>query len=104
MEFLTQATSNNVELVILDIPLLFESENNYDADAIAVTFCDPQTQKNRALARTDMSEKKLAAILAKQMPQDIKKQRADFLIDSDKSLKDMKNQIVDITKQCLQIN
>lgn len=104
LKFIQQAEVNNEKLVILDIPLLFESDNNYDVDAIAVTFCDPATQKQRALARQDMSEEKFAVILAKQLPQNMKMQQADFLIDSNKPLQDMQNQIVDIVKQCLQMS
>ena len=102
IEFVEQANSSNEKLVILDIPLLFESKNKYDTDAIAVTFCAPDLQKQRALSRKNMSEEKFAMILEKQIPQEIKKQRADFLIDSNKSLPDMEKQIVEIANQCLQ--
>ena len=73
-------------LAIVDIPLLFESGHDYGLDRVAVTAADPETLRARALARPGMTVDKLEAILARQMPQDEKIRRADYVIYTDESL------------------
>ena len=55
-------------LVVLDIPLLFESAHPPDLDGVAVVSTDPATQAARVLARPGMTRDTLAMILARQMP------------------------------------
>jgi dephospho-CoA kinase len=85
-QFLRDAQSTGAKLVIVDIPLLFESGHDYGLDRVAVTAAEPETYKERALARPGMTVDKLEAILARQMPQDEKMQRADYVIYTEKSL------------------
>lgn len=80
--FVASHRQQHTPLVVLEIPLLFETENRYRPDWTAVTWCDDETQRARALARPGMTVEKLATILARQMPQEDKKKRADFLIDT----------------------
>ncbi|WP_029040976.1 dephospho-CoA kinase [Cucumibacter marinus] len=87
-------------LVILEIPLLFETGQAYPVDAIAVTWCEPAIQRERALARDGMSEDKLAAILARQMPQDEKRDRADFEIDTSGDFASVRNQVAKVIEAC----
>lgn len=100
-QFLDQAAENKERLVILEIPLLFETGKSYPTDFIAVTFCDPEIQKQRALARPGMSEDKFNAILARQMPQTEKRQRADFEVDTGTSLAETQLAVDEIIKACL---
>lgn len=69
-------------LVVLDVPLLYETGGEDRCDAVAVVSAPPEIQRERVLARPGMTEAALAAILAKQMPDAEKRARADFVIDT----------------------
>ncbi|KQT78437.1 dephospho-CoA kinase [Methylobacterium sp. Leaf466] len=69
-------------LVVLDIPLLYESGAERRCDAVLVVTADPEVQRARVLARPDMTEAVFSAILAKQMPDAEKRARADIVIDT----------------------
>ena len=73
-------------LVVFDIPLLFEKGGHERVDAIAVASAPARMQRARALAREGMTEAKLDAILALQMPDAEKRARADYVIDTGTSL------------------
>lgn len=82
---------NGTNLIIFDIPLLLEkgvekARALYAIDKIIVTFCAPEIQQERALARPQMSQSKFENILAHQMPQAQKCALADFTLDTGKSL------------------
>jgi dephospho-CoA kinase len=100
-KFVENARQQGADLSIVDIPLLYETGFEHGFEGIAVTFCDELTQRRRALARPDMSVEKLKAILAQQMSQSEKKQRADFLIDTNGSIEQTKEQVRAIAKICL---
>lgn len=70
-------------LVVLDIPLLFESAHPPNLDGVAVVSTDPATQAARVLARPGMTRDTLAMILARQMPDADKRSRADWIIPTD---------------------
>lgn len=70
-------------LVVLDIPLLFESASPPDLDGVAVVSTDLETQAARVLARPGMTGDTLAMILARQMPDADKRARADWIIPTD---------------------
>ncbi|CAM3163918.1 dephospho-CoA kinase [Paracoccus nototheniae] len=70
-------------LVVLDIPLLFESASAPDLDGVAVVSTDAATQAARVLARPGMTPAMLQMILARQMPDVEKRARADWIIPTD---------------------
>ncbi|WP_375465656.1 dephospho-CoA kinase [uncultured Methylobacterium sp.] len=69
-------------LVLLDIPLLYETGGEGRCDAVLVVTAPPEVQRARVLARPGMTDAALAAILAKQMPDAEKRARADYVIDT----------------------
>ena len=81
-EFLKKARENDALLVVLDIPLLFETHGENRVDAIVVVTADEIIQRERVLSRHDMNEEKFLIILAKQLPDAQKRKRADFVIDT----------------------
>jgi len=85
-EFLKRHRDAGTDLVLLDIPLLFEVKAENRVDVIVVVTCDPQIQRERVLARPGMTEEKLAMILSRQMPDAEKRKRADFLVDTGSGL------------------
>ena len=79
-EFL--ANNSDAELVLLDIPLLFENGTESQMDYVVVVSVDPETQKNRVLERGTMDEDTFNLIRAKQMPDAEKRHRANYVIET----------------------
>ncbi|WP_410216335.1 dephospho-CoA kinase [Paracoccus sp. (in: a-proteobacteria)] len=77
------ARHSDAPLVVLDIPLLFESGSSPNVDGIAVVTTDGDTQRARVLARPGMTPQALQMILARQMPDAEKRTRADWIIPTD---------------------
>jgi dephospho-CoA kinase len=80
--FLAEARAAGASVVVLDIPLLFETGGNHAVDAVVLVSAPETVQKERVLARPGMTPEKLAAILAKQMPDADKRRRSHFIIDT----------------------
>ncbi|TNC11393.1 dephospho-CoA kinase [Methylobacterium terricola] len=78
------AAHHAAPLVVLDVPLLFETGGEAGCDAVAVVTAPPEVQRARVLARPGMNEEAFAQILAKQMPDAEKRRRADHLIETDR--------------------
>jgi dephospho-CoA kinase len=71
------------QICVFDIPILFETGGDREMDATACVRTAPDVQRARVLARGTMSEADLDRILARQMPNDEKCARADYIIDTD---------------------
>jgi dephospho-CoA kinase len=78
--FLRRMAARRVPLVVLDIPLLFESRSKTRCDAVVVVSAPAFLQRARVLGRPGMTEERLQSILAKQMPDREKRRRADFVV------------------------
>jgi dephospho-CoA kinase len=70
------------DIVVLDIPLLFETGGETNVDAVVVVTAPGEIQRKRVLSRPDMTEDHFEAILAKQLPDAEKRSRADYVIET----------------------
>ena len=84
--FLENAAKAGAKMVLLDIPLLFETGGRERVDVIVVVSAPFELQRERVLARPDMTEEKFMDIFAKQVPDEKKRAEADFVIETDKGL------------------
>jgi len=84
--FLADTAATGARLAVVDIPLLYERGVDWGLDAVVVTVVDEAEQRRRAMARPGMTVEKLDAILARQMPQAEKRARADYILDTARSI------------------
>ena len=96
--FLAEAQARGQPVVVLDIPLLFETGAERGCDAVVVVSVPPELQRRRAFERPGMTEEKFAALLAKQMPDAQKRRRADFVLDSSQGFDHARAQVRDILR------
>lgn len=80
--FLARHRADGAPVVVLDIPLLFETGGRGRVDKVVVVTASAEIQRERVLSRPGMSPEKLAAILAKQVPDAEKRRQADYVIDT----------------------
>jgi dephospho-CoA kinase len=85
----------DADIVVLDIPLLFETGGDRDMDHTVCVSAPPEVQRRRVLSRPGMTEEQFAAILEKQMPDAEKRRRADFVVETD-TLEHARKQVQDI--------
>lgn len=97
--FVEKHRAEGTPLVVLDIPLLFETGGTDRVDKIVVVSAPESVQRKRVLARPDMTEEKLAAILARQVPDAEKRRRADFVIDTSHGMEAARRAVRDIVAQ-----
>lgn len=102
-KFLDDAERAGAPVALVDIPLLFETGGDQRVDAVVVVTTSPEAQRERILARGTMSSKTLDAILAKQMPDQEKRQRADFVVDTSHGLDPVRARIRDILDQVVKM-
>lgn len=91
--FLADAAAHAAGIVVLDIPLLFETGGDRRVDAVVVVSAPAELQRQRVLGRSGMTAEKLDAILAKQMPDAEKRARAHFVVDSSRGFDSARAQI-----------
>jgi dephospho-CoA kinase len=94
--FFEAAAAQGADLVVLDVPLLFEGGGERGVDAVAVVTAPPEVQRERVLQRDGMSPERFAAILAQQTPDAEKRARADFVIDTSQGLEPVRRQVAEI--------
>jgi dephospho-CoA kinase len=91
--FLQEAEARGERVVVLDIPLLFETGGERRVDAVVVASAPPDVQRARVLERPGMTADRLAAMLARQMPDAEKRRRADFVVDTSRGFDDAREQV-----------
>ena len=94
--FFAKAQADRVPIVVLDIPLLFETGGERNMDAVVVVSAPADLQRERVLAREGMNEAKLDAILDRQMADEEKRARAHFIVDTSRGFEAARQQVREI--------
>jgi dephospho-CoA kinase len=95
-KFFHDAEQSGAQVAVVDVPLLFETGGEKRVDAVVVVTTSAELQRERILVRPNMTEEKLAAILARQMPDAEKRKRAHFVVDTSHGLDPVRTRIRDI--------
>lgn len=97
--FVGQQRALGQALIVLDIPLLFETGGEQRVDRVVVASCDPELQRERVLARPGMTEEKFQLILSRQVPDAQKRARADYVIDTGHGIDSARAQVKTIVRE-----
>jgi dephospho-CoA kinase len=100
---LDEAERSGAPVAVVDVPLLFETGGEKRVDAVVVVTTSPEKQQMRILARGTMTEEALEALLARQMPDQEKRKRADFVVDTSHGLDPVRARIRDILDQAVKM-
>lgn len=95
-KFLADAEQSGARVAVVDVPLLFETGGEKRVDAVVVVTTTPEIQRQRILSRPNMTDEKLDAIFARQMPDAEKRRRANFVVDTSHGLDPVRVRIRDI--------
>jgi len=102
-KFLDDAERAGAPVVVMDIPLLFETGGEKRVDAVVVVTTSPESQRERILARGTMTSEALDAILARQLPDAEKRERADFVVDTSHGLDPVRTRLRDILAEVVKM-
>ena len=102
-KFLDDAEASGAPVVVMDIPLLFETGGEKRVDAVVVVSTDAASQRERILARGTMTSEALDGILARQLPDAEKRKRADFVVDTSHGLDPVRTAIRDIRAEVVKM-
>jgi dephospho-CoA kinase len=102
-KFFADAEQARAPVVVVDVPLLFETGGEKRVDAVVVVTTSPDLQRERVLARGTMDAAKLDSIIARQMPDAEKRERADFVVDTSHGLDPVRAQIKDILAEVVKM-
>ncbi len=80
--FVEQHAKAGAQMVVLEIPLLFESGGSENVDVVIVVSASAEIQRARVLARPGVTAAKLEGLLARQLPDAEKRAKADFVVDT----------------------
>ena len=102
-KFLHDAERSGAPVAVVDVPLLFETGGEKRVDAVVVVTTTPEIQRQRILARDNMTSEKLDAILARQLPDAEKRRRADFVVDTSDGTDPVRLRIRDILNEAVKM-
>ena len=102
-QFMADAEKAQAPVVVLDVPLLFETGGEKRVDAVVVVSAPAEMQRARVLARENMTQEKLDAILARQTPDAEKRTRADFVVDTSSGIEPVRARIRDILAEVVKM-
>ena len=96
-KFLADAEKRGAEVVVLDIPLLYETAGDARCDAVVVVSAPAEVQRARMEER-GMSDARFEAIIARQVPDAVKREKADFVVDSGQGFEHARAQVREILR------
>jgi dephospho-CoA kinase len=99
LQFMTEAKSSGSKMVVVDIPLLFETGGQSRVDKILVVTASPDIQRQRVLSRLGMTAEKFELMIERQMKDADKRSLADFTIDTGKGLEHAHHEVRAIIKK-----
>jgi dephospho-CoA kinase len=102
-KFFDDAERAGAPVVVVDVPLLFETGGEKRVDAVVVVTTSPELQRERVLDRGTMDEEKFNSIVARQMPDAEKCKRADFVVDTSHGLDPVRARIRDILAEAIKM-
>jgi dephospho-CoA kinase len=102
-KFLNNAEQSGAPVAVVDVPLLFETGGEKRVDAVVVVTTTPEIQRERILARANMTQEMLDTVLARQLPDAEKRKRADFVVDTSHGLDPVRARIRDILDQAVKM-
>jgi len=102
-KFFDDAERAGAPVVVVDVPLLFETGGERRVDAVVVVSTSPELQRERVLARGTMDEERFNSILGRQMPDAEKRKRADFVVDTSHGLDPVRARIRDILVEAVKM-
>jgi dephospho-CoA kinase len=102
-KFFEDAELSGAPIVVVDVPLLYETGGEKRVDAVVVVTTTPEIQRERILARGTMTNEALDSILARQLPDAEKRKRADFVVDTSHGLDPVRARLRDILEQAVKM-
>jgi dephospho-CoA kinase len=96
-KFLAAAEKQGAKVAVLDIPLLYETAAEARCDAVVVVSAPAETQRTR-LKERGMSDERFEAIIARQVPDAVKREKADFIVDSGQGFEHARAQVREILR------
>jgi dephospho-CoA kinase len=96
VKFLADARASKAPIVVLDIPLLYETGGEQRVDAVVVVTAPAEVQRERVMARPGMTKERFAQLLTAQVPDAEKRRRADFIVDTGRGFDAARAQVRDI--------
>jgi dephospho-CoA kinase len=97
--FLDENRVAGTPFVVLDIPLLFETGAQNRVDRVVVVSAGADVQRERVMQRAGMTREKFEAILKRQVPDEEKRRRADYIVDTSKGKPHARKQVAEIVKE-----
>lgn len=91
--FLDRCRATGHKMALLDIPLLFESKHKPDIDIVVVVSAPAEVQRKRLLERAGATQEKIDLLLKRQMPDDEKRRRADYVIDTSRGIESARDAV-----------
>jgi dephospho-CoA kinase len=95
-KFLAEARARETPIVLLDIPLLYETGAERRVDAVVVVSAPAEVQRERVMSRPGMTAERFMSLLAAQVPDEQKRRRADFIVDTSGGFDAARAQVRDI--------